>query len=226
MKKLLLAVILFVTGLGLAQDKPNAVQVDEFGRTPCDELGARASNLVQSISKAPASRALVISYPRAKGQSLAKHQFLQILANFASAELENRVDFVMGEIRSETKVEFWMVPQGAKEPYYRGERWPIPMHDLSKPFIYDSEDENGEYPTFILRKFAELLTNNPGSRAHIVVRKGGRYAFSFQGFADQWIDELNQKFGIPRKRIKVFHGKRTSYSVTYAEFWFVPAKWK
>ena len=225
MKKVLLPIILFVAGSGLAQNKPKAVLVDEFGRMPCDELGARASNLALSISQTPDSRALVISYPGTNRQSLATRQFHQILADFAFTGLDDdRLDFVLGEMRSDPKVEFWKVPRGAKEPDYRGERWRLPKPDLNKPFIYDSEDENGECSTFVVRKFAELLTDNPGSRAHIVVKKGGRLSMRSHGFADQWVDELHNKFGISKKRIRVFYGKPTTSSLTYADFWFVPSK--
>jgi hypothetical protein len=206
-----------------AQEQPKAVQIDEFGRIPCDDLGSRASNLVQNVSETPGSRALVISYPGNHGQSLVLQQFRQILASFEFAKLEDRVEFVIGERGGDAKVEFWKVPQGAKEPGYNGQRWKLPTQDLTKPFVFDAEDENGECPTFVLRKFAELLSNNPGSRANIVVVRGGRYAFPARGFADQWVVDLSNKFGISRKRIRIFYGK-SSGNLTYAEFWFVPSK--
>jgi hypothetical protein len=216
----------FLALTGFSQVEPKPVLVDEFSRVPCDELGSRASGLVQEIWKSSGSRALVIFYPKATWRSLVIQQFRQILAQFEFAELEDNVYFVIGETRNDAKIEFWKIPMGATEPAYAGEKWILPKSDLSRPFMYDTEDENGECPTFVLRKFAELILNNPRSRANIVVRKGGSFSSSGHGFANEWVNDLTSKFGIPRKRIRIFYAKDSQSSLTYAEFWFVPAKLK
>jgi hypothetical protein len=205
-----------------AQDQ-KAELVDEFGRMPCDELYARASYFVQKVVNEPTSRGLVVIYPKKGTFQSADYRRKTILGQFENGELADRVEFVQGAERDEIKIELWKIPAGANEPEYLGTKWVDPAPDLSKPFIFGYEDEIGECPTFIPRKFAKVINDNSGSRAHIVVRGGDRYAMNPRDFASQWIDTFTKQFKIPRKRIKVFYAKRDG-TLTYAEFWFIPAK--
>jgi hypothetical protein len=96
---------------------------------------------------------------------------------------------------------------------------------VRKPFIFGFEDEIGLCSTFVPRKYVELILGNPGSRAHIVVRPGGRETLSAVWFGKQWIENFTKDYGLPRNRIKIFYGKKDN-QLTNAEFWFVPARKK
>jgi hypothetical protein len=100
-----------------------------------------------------------------------------------------------------------------------------PLLDLTKPFPFGYEDENQICPTFVPRKFGELILNNPGSKAHFVVRQGNRHSVRARDFARQWLESLVRDAKIPRNRIRVFYAK-SDEGLTYGEFWFVPAKKK
>jgi hypothetical protein len=213
-----LAVAIVASGQGA----PRAELLDEFGPLPCDDLKSRGWNLITQVRQLPGSRALVYVHPAKTQPTIATAQLKLILADFAFAEIEDRVEFKVGDEWENVGYEFWRIPPGGELPDRVGRAWSPATPDVTRPFIFGYEDEIAECPTFVPRKFAELLKANPGSRANIVVRKS-RTAFSSKGFANDFIEELTQKFGVDRRRIKVFNAKTTE-GLSYAEFWFVPAK--
>jgi hypothetical protein len=90
--------------------------------------------------------------------------------------------------------------------------------------MFGYEDEIGICPTFVPKAFAKLIHENPGSRGHIVVRVGDDPTVDRFYFAERWIEELVEKQGVPRKRLRLFFGK--GKGSTAAEFWFVPTRKK
>lgn len=202
---------------------PKAERIDSFGIVSCEHLRALSQSFASQISVDPNSKGLVFVHP-AKGRlNVIYGQFRQILTLFTYYDAENRVEFLIGDDRTEPSWEFWKIPAGAIESDLKGEKWTLPPPNLTKAFIYDYEDENGICSTFVIRKYAELFIKNPGSRAHIVVKKSTMYPSSVKGFADQWVKELTATYSIPRNRIRVFY-VRGDNPLTYAEFWFVPPK--
>jgi hypothetical protein len=225
MRRILLTVSLltYASTAGIAQAPFAAEQIDVFGRISCDDLGGRSQNFANQILAEPNSKALVVVHPEKGRVTIVKGQFRQILKHFAYYMAEDRLEFLISDDQNEPRWEFWKIPAGATEPNHKGEKWTLPPANLTKAFIYDYEDENGICSTFVIRKYAELLIKNPGSRAHIVVKKSTIYPYSVKGFADQWIKELSTTYSIPKKRIRVFY-VRGDNPLTYAEFWFVPRK--
>ena len=218
----ILSIVLFVLGIR-AQESPKPEQIDAFGRIGCDEMGARNQNFAVQISQTPGSRGLVIVHSSSGRRNPIYGQFRLILTNLSYSNAEDRVDFLIMNDSPELRWEFWKIPDGAEPPVHSGEKWFPPKPNLTKPFIYDYEDEIGECSTFVPRKFAELLNSNPGAHANIVIKKGREKGLIIRGFANGWIDELTNKYDVDRKRIKIFYARGDSY-LTYAEFWFVPAR--
>ena len=199
--------------------------VDTFGKLSCEDLEARSNVLAQRTKDIAESRALVIAYPNIGDLKLVTWRFKVILRYFQYFEMENKIDFRIANADNLGQTEFWIIPSGAVAPVVRGESWVEPAPDVSKPFIYDIEDEIGICSTFVPRKFAELLLANPGSRANIVIKAGSYDGAQPQGFADETIKTLVEKFTVERKRIRTFYVRRTAKNwMTYAEYWFVPAK--
>jgi len=217
-----LSLICFVAGYIYAQNSPKAELVDMFGLFGCEDLSARSSGFAQTVLKTPGAKGLVISYPEPRGRRIVIAQYRLVLANFQYYNLDNQIEFVVGSERPYRETQFWLIPPGAKEPKYEGEKWTLTF-DLTKPFIFDWEDEIGICNTFVVRKFAELLTANPGSKAHVVVNCSGRRRRCL--FDDRYIKELVETYNIDRRRIRVFFAK--SYNkLSDIEYWFVPAKKK
>lgn len=215
--------LLLVPALTFGQDNlPKAEKIEYFGVANCEYLRALSAHFASQISADPASKGLVVVHSAKDRLKLVHGQFRQILALFADYRAEDRVEFLIGDDKNEPSWEFWKIPAGATEPDFRGEKWSLPQPDLTKPFIYDYEDENGICSTFVIRKYAELFIRNPGSRAHIVIRKGQMGSVA-KGFADEWLKELTTTYSISKNRIKVFY-VRGDNPLTYAEFWFVPSK--
>ncbi|MGE0656456.1 MAG: hypothetical protein AB7F88_13530 [Pyrinomonadaceae bacterium] len=88
--------------------------------------------------------------------------------------------------------------------------------------MFGYEDEIGICPTFVPKNFARLILENPGSRGHIVVRIGEDPLVNRFYFAKEWINELVEKQGVPRKRLRLFFAK--GEGLTGVEFWYVPKK--
>jgi hypothetical protein len=211
-------------GTAFTQDNPKPEQIDQFGRPNCEDLAVRSQNFANQISMDPSSKGLVIVNASIARRAIVQGQFRAIIATFAYFNAEDRVEFVLNPESNDEVWELWKIPVGAAEPAYEGEKWILPVPDLKKAFIYGYEDEDGICPpTFVIRKFAELLTNNPSSRANIVVKNGTMYRYSARGFADRWVGELTRKFSVSKNRIRVFYVRGDS-PLTYVEFWFVPAR--
>jgi hypothetical protein len=221
---MVVAVIIALHGFACGQTIPKSERIDQFGQPTCEELAARSQNFANQISNDPSSKGLVIVKTSDRRRAGVQSQFKALIASLASFNADDRVEFVVNTNAKEEVWELWRIPSGADEPVYKGEKWRMPEPDVTKAFIYGYEDEDTICPpTFVIRKFADLLTKNPGSRAHIVVRKNTTYRASEKGFADQWVKDLISRFSIARNRIRVFYA-RGDDSPTYAEFWFVPAK--
>jgi hypothetical protein len=215
--------ILVVCVSSLNAQKPiEAEMIDNFGLLPCDELNSRSWNLVNQISKTPGSRALVVADPKRSDLDRVKALFKFILASFQFREIEDRVDFKIANKYNDGSYEFWKIPPGATGPIDKGETWEVSPPNVSKPFVFGYEDEINECPTFVPRKYAELLLANPGSRSHIVI-KSSRSGAQLKGFADDTIKELVGKYKVERNRIRIFY-RRSNEFLSYAEYWFVPAR--
>ena len=222
---LLLVWIGFVTEVS-AQSPSKPEMVDTFGRPNCEEISARGTSFAQRILATEGSRGLMITYPKRNERRLATSWFRGILTTFEYYNLENRIEFVIGQERDDGPVsEFWNVPPNASNPELQGEPWKFPPRDISKPFLYGGDDDLGICPHFEARTFAEFLRNHPGSRAHIVVRVDRRSIFrSHGGAADPWIEELTRTYHIARNRIRAYYVRSNDDSIPYTEFWFVPAR--
>jgi hypothetical protein len=208
---------------GQTEAKPELV--DSFGRVSCEDLEAHSDVLASNTSKMEGSRALVIAYPAGDDKSRLTGQFKVILRYFEYFGVPDRVDFRISHADNLGQTEFWIIPTGAVPPPVSGESWVEPTPDVTRPFIYDIEDEIGICSTFVPRKFAELLLANPGSRANVVIEAGSYESALARGFADNTIKTLVEEFKVDRSRIRTFYVRqKAKNSMTYAEYWFVPAK--
>jgi hypothetical protein len=221
--------ILFMS-LAVSQEPPKAVLYDEFGFMGCDAMLGRIDAFIQEMSANPQDRAIVVTFPEyeeipKRREVMAKGRMIIIRSRFEQARMDERLTLLLGRTSEGIKTQFWRVPPSAEAPKLDATEILQPTLNLSKPFVFGGEDENQICPTFVPRKFGELLLNHPGSKAHLVVRRGDRHSMDSKSFAAQWLETLESDAKIPRSRIKVFYAKG-DHGVTYGEFWFVPAKKK
>jgi len=221
----LIAILLLAFGVGTnGQEPPKAVLVDELRRTNCEELLARLDSFLQEMSANPMDRAIVVTFPDIR-DATARNPMILVKSRFEESRQDDRVSLLIGKPQDALMTQFWRVPSGAQPPDLNAAEIPNPVLDLKKAFAFGYEDENQICPTFVPRKFGELILNNRGSRAHLVVRRGDRNSMESKSFAAQWLETLARDGKIPRNRIKIFYAK-SDQGLTYGEFWFVPAKKK
>ena len=222
---IIFAISILLIGVG-AQEPPKPKLVDEFGLIVCGNLNARTDGFAQEIKLEPTAKALILIYPPTfRPEEQAERQRRRISTSLQLSGLDvDRFQFRKAgrSPDGQIKTEFWKLPMGAEQPETDAVLWNEEPPEASRAFIFGSEDEYGICPTFVPRAFAKLILDNPGSRGHVVVTQGDAPMLNKFYFADEWIKELVEKQGVPRKRLRLFFAK--GKGPTAAEFWFVPAK--
>ncbi|MEO7658826.1 MAG: hypothetical protein ABIV48_04365 [Pyrinomonadaceae bacterium] len=181
--------------------------------------------MLQHLSDEPLAEAIIIITPE-KGKleyAVAFHRSMNRWVDLRNAP-NARVSFRRRPEGSEFKVQIWKVATRAALSSSDGTPWPKPELDLSRPFIYGTEDEMGICSTFVPRVYAELIKQNPSAMGHIVVYEAPG-SVSARSFANDWLQNFADNFDLPKRRFKVFLPRtKSKRNITYAEFWFVPAK--
>ncbi|MEP7074425.1 MAG: hypothetical protein ABI878_01335 [Acidobacteriota bacterium] len=222
--RLSLLIVCFSLASEFAQEKPKAIQIDEFGTEGCESLYARSDNLQTVLKQNPSAMGVVIIHPQvgSPSRALREKNFIEKIFQKNDYAFE-RLRIVRGPARATVGGEFWLVPPGAEDPSHGMDLWPDETPDLSKPFFYGSEDEIGICPTFVPRLYADLIRSNPNVRGRIVVipnsdtSKGRKFEAG-----KEWIDTLTNKYAIPRNRLRLVFAKESNFEVI--EFWIEPVK--
>jgi hypothetical protein len=195
-----------VVGLALVsfgQEVPPARLVDEFPLLiTCGDLVARTDSLAADIQRNPHSSALIFIADDSSLSTRA-HRTKRIIDStlqLRGIELER---FRIFSVDDNPSVNFWLAPPGSENPIKNGIEFERDAVDTSEPFIFGFTDELGICPTFVPKAFAKLLIDNPGSRGHVVVRTGDDPSVNKFAFAKEWINELVEKQGIPRSRLRL-----------------------
>ncbi len=199
--------------------------VDEFERVTCEDLSARIDVFQIQLSNNPGKTGFVI-FKRGKDPLNKVRWFKKLFTSRFEARnisLEG-LKVVMDESGDSVGGSFWLLPPGSTEPISRYSEIENDKIDVTKPFIFGYEDENGICPTFVPRLYAELLRKNPGSRGHLVVSGGTRDERRY--FVRTWRETFTKDFQIPVNRFRIFYTKASSQGIAGGEFWFVPPKSK
>lgn len=206
---------------------PQAVRFDTFLEHSFGSTIARIDNFVVHLLYNPNSVGYVVIYPeknsikqdfrREKRQKdIIINRFYQVSGGLD----EKRFQIVRGVEKDEMEIELWRVPAGAEKPFSVLETWREETPDLSKAFIFGSEDIEEAYPAFAPRRFAKILNENPQLRAHIVIfnktKKEARAEMQL------WLKRFTEDYKLPRRRLKFFFAKNNGRPDV--EFWIVPKK--
>jgi hypothetical protein len=205
---------------------PKAVLVDKFLEQPFGSTIARIDNFVVHLSYNPNSDGYVVIYPEKNSikQSFRREKrYKEIIINRfyqVSGLDEKRFLIVRGEEKEEMEIELWEVPTGAEKPFSVLEIWQEKPRNLSKAFIFGSEDIEEAYPDFAPRRFAKLLNENPNLRAHIVIFNKSKKEQRAE--MQNWLKLFTEDYKLPSRRLKFFFAKNNGRPDV--EFWIVPQK--
>lgn len=220
--KLSIVVLLLSTSSIFAQEKPKAVQIDEFGKVTCEDLLARTNGFGTQLSNDPSALGVVIIRYDPSLVSRARWYRKLITGSLLNYSDATRLKIIQDPTASEIGGQFWLVPAGANEPPYQGILWPDETFDLSKPFLYDSSSDEDVCSAFTPQTYADLIKSNPSVRGRIVIHPMfRRYQYET---ANQWAKTFVEKYKVPRNRFKIVFGKRSDPGDV--EFWIVPVNKK
>lgn len=204
-----------------AQEKPQAVLLNEVGKDNCEWLKAITDSFIVEISYEPEARGLIVIHPDKKSTQFAVWQ--EQIINFRAYNIE-RLKIVRAAPQDVYRIEFWRVPAGADTPDFKAADWNTPSPDFSKPYLYGSADELDICPTFIAEIYTDILKQNPNVRGRIIVKEPKiLFGLNRSAVLEEWITPLTEKFKLPRSRFKLTFAK-SKEGLLNVEYWIVPVK--
>jgi hypothetical protein len=223
MRRLLSFIILLISATTLAQELPDARLFDEFGKLNCEDLLARVDSFENHLEKDPTATGVVLLESPRKGRDHSPYYRLMIQKSMQRRGFPSERLRFYRRPGAELSGALWVVLPGSKIAFPNYEEWPDAPLDLSRAFVWDTDEDVDSCPTFAPGAFAELLKTHTELRGHIVVNADTRRHSIATGA--YWIKELTGRWGIPRDRLKLFVGKRNKVWFS-TEFWIVPTKSK
>ena len=226
---MILQISLITLALGLVstvggQSVPQPELIDEFGQMGCDEMLSRIDNFAVHLQHDPTSTAVITIYPPQIYPHLGGRRLRLISSTLQLRGIEeDRYTFRRnpnspdGQIRTK----LWKLPPGAVIPEDDLSVWNEEPPVTDRAHVFGYVDDIDICPSFVPKKFAKLILNNPESKGHVVVITSRDMMWDKYKLAETWISELAEKHGIPRKRLRLFFSKGSGAGV---EFWFVPQK--
>lgn len=212
----IIAVSLFGSTLG--QETPKAVLVDEFGNLQCGDVLARLDAFMVELQNNPGDSGYVL-ISEAKRNPRAFQKVVETSFYMRRFDRE-RISIVIVGNEIGAGSQFWRVPLGADAPAFKPIALPEP--DLTKPFMYGSDDRVGICPTFSPDLFAKLILDNPGSMARVVI--AGPTVSSRLQTAKDVRDTFEHSTKLPTDRISFYYVHRKEEWLWETEYWFLPAK--
>jgi hypothetical protein len=208
--------------ISLAQEKPQARKVDQFGKLPCDDFKARIDQFSNELIAQPKSVGYaVINRNTQNKDDLALGLRTRNLI-FGILESRKYEPFKVGNREArDFSIELWIVPLGAEVPFSLNEDWTADFPRILKPRVYDKTWLNdGVCPDFSLITFAEMLLNNRNVSGNIVILAPTKKKFS--QFEQEILENLAQKYNLPPNRFKTFFVRQPE--IVGFEYWLVPKK--
>jgi hypothetical protein len=220
----ILPFLLLAFQICVAQEKPKAVLVDEFGKVNYSNLRYSFDQFWTEIQKTPNSKGYIVIYGD-KNEPLSKYyrevwlkEFISF-RNFPASQLV----FLYGEDKEELKTQFWIAPLGADRPTFAEDDWNYKLPKTIKPTVIHQTLELAEYGPeplnleFYIEFYSKFLNANPDSRGHLVI-----YDKSTKGFNEArqpLFEQLVKKNKVRQNQLKFFYVKSKKSGI---EFWFVP----
>ncbi len=221
--------------ISLSQEIPKAELVDEFGKICSEDLMARYDGYMVGLHNNPTAMGYIVFYgdSSVEGRNL---NFIKYLTEFYPTVRrfdKTRFLLVRGNNQSQMKIQFWLVPAGAKPPISEKEfveekiisttlfdknradfhRWSGELEIYSNGFL----DLGCEFSPNVV-EFAKILLTNDDLTGYLVVfgnkkeraEKIGKFA----------VNDLVKNYKVPRNRLKTIYGGKSDEP--QIELWFVP----
>ena len=96
------------------------------------------------------------------------------------------------------------------------------MPDVTRPFIFGTNFSENVCPSFSADLFAELILDNPGSRARVVIY--GPTSSWRLSTANEELELMTRDTHLPKDRIEFYFVRRPGVSYTETEYWYIPAR--
>lgn len=205
-----------------AQNGTEAIIVDEFGRTSCEDIIARQDQLFIGLDNDPKAigYALIFSDADSLEDARRVERYLNGQTEFRRFnDSKFRVVHAVG--RSGLNVQFWIVPEGADLPPYEPVKWPLGTS--RRPFIFNRSDvDEGPCPFGNQFKvYADILNSYPGSKGHVVIWT--RTKRQFEKEKERVERDLVRKYGLGAGKIRYFYFRHRDNSPRW-EYWVVPKR--
>lgn len=208
-----------VSTIVYSQNQQTPILFDEFGAIQCGDLQARTDAFIVELNNRKDFVGLVIIYPELNSPRDGSSYYRILISNMHLRRFDDkRVSIVAGEAGKELRAQFWIYPKDGDRPEIDATKWPVPAIDRTKPLLFGSENESMVCPTFVPRLYAEFLLDNPETIGRIEIF--GPDKNSRQSFSEMYIEELVDKYRVPRDRIEVVFKRKKG--ITYGNFWVVP----
>lgn len=199
----------------LAQEKPKAELVFEFGNDGCEILLANMDYFYSELQNNPDSHGYVVI--SGKGDDTLKKLRYELLINGSIAFRKfdaNRINKVRGAETNNLKIQLWKVPAGAEKPVFNEAKWNFVFPPETKSFVFQDYNEQICYSVGYEKAFGEYLDANPNAKGHIVIYEKSPKKYQKQKQAVQKLLST-----IPQNRLRFFQVKKDTSNV---EFWLVP----
>jgi anti-sigma-K factor RskA len=212
---------------------------DEFGDVLLTDIKARLDNFAVELQYHPGDVGYIVVYrSRRDGPGLsARHLDLMRRFLWSTRGIANgRLVMIDGGLAPNLVHEYWIGPAGAKPPT-RNDALPLPPFDLTVPLKFDDLPYYEERIGDSIPAFAELVKQNNGSNAYVIVYPGyqvetsnqpDQFGYAFrdtESYVVSVISEIRKRltgeFQLPHGRVRIVNGGyRKQRSV---ELWIVPA---
>ncbi|MEP6850926.1 MAG: hypothetical protein ABI999_18860 [Acidobacteriota bacterium] len=244
-KILVLLLILFCFSLMTptsAQERPKALQIDEFGKICSEDMEARLDNLLNQLNANPSAKVVILFYGdrNAEGRNVKYIQYItKVYPRFRQipSYFTDRVKIIRGENLPEMNFEVWLVPPGSDEPKPTGL---FAQDDYKKPTLFDHSwadfNKNWSRKSDIYSDgfydlgcgfspnrglFAKALKENKSLSGFLIVYTAfGKDSKRGRRIANYAVSDLANNFKIPSSRLRaIYGGNREEPEI---EFWLVP----
>ena len=209
------------------QTSPKPILVDEHPILPCDDSLARLDAYFNELQNAPASNGIIIitNTPEGRRDSAFRQALIESWTRFRNFD-RGRFKIIRANSVDHMKIQFWMLPAGAKEPPVEGIDMSLAIPKTAKPFIFTTDEtwDDGICPGINGRRIlVEFLKQNPRARVNIVSRDAS--AAVAQRRALKAASRIIKSARINRSRIRTFLVKPRKIHNTnqpLVEYWYLP----
>lgn len=216
-----MAILFLLLGIAVnSQDARKAILVDEFGSIGCDDMLGRQDAFFAELSRNPSDIGYAIIYSTEKK---AEAFVRRLRANlFTRGFDQTRIRIILSKPKVDSSVSgaFWRVPPGAEPPPYEAIELKVP--DVTRPFIFGTNFSENVCPSFSADLFAELILDNPGSRARVVIY--GPTSNWRRSTANEELELMTRGTQLPKDRIEFYFVRRRGVFYTETEYWYIPPR--